>query len=204
MGLSAIFGKMASFAVLVISSLGYPGVAVLMALESMVTPLPSELVMPFAGFLVSQGKLNFWLVVAAGGIGSLVGSLISYFAGSWGGKAFVLKYGKYLLLNEHDLDMTHRFFARHGEKAIFISRFIPIIRHLISVPAGIGKMNIKKFSVYTLAGATIWCGILTYAGMKLGENWEKLHSYSEPLSIITVIVLGIVGMLYVYRHLKRK
>lgn len=175
-----------------------------MALESMIFPLPSELVMPFAGFSAATGKLNFGLVIIASSLGSLLGSLISYYIGLYGGNKVVLKFGKYLLLDVTDLEKTEKWFQKKGTKTIFISRFIPVVRHLISIPAGIGKMHLWKFCLYTILGATLWNSFLTYLGYLLGENWHLIRNYSEYLSIVIAILILFSGTYFVYRHLKQK
>lgn len=192
------------FAIRTIEFLGYPGITVLMALESMIVPLPSELVMPFAGFLSVEGKMNFGLVVLFSSLGSLIGSLISYYIGYYGGNKVVLKFGKYLLLDIVDLEKTEKWFQKKGEITIFISRFIPVVRHLISIPAGIGKMNLKKFCLYTILGASIWNAILTFCGYILGQNWNRLRHYSEYVSITVAILLLITGVYFIRRHFKNK
>ncbi|MBI2415280.1 MAG: DedA family protein [Candidatus Kerfeldbacteria bacterium] len=186
-----------------ISVTGYVGIALLMTLESMIAPVPSEAVMPFAGFLVSTGRFNLLGIILASSIGSLIGSIISYYLGKYGGKAFIKKFGKYLLLNEHHLATTERFFAQYGDRAIFVSRFVPVVRHLISVPAGVGGMNLGKFIVYTLVGATLWNSFLGYVGVLLGDHWTVVKHYSEWLDII--VVLGIVGTIgyFIYRQLPK-
>ncbi|HCJ52285.1 MAG: hypothetical protein A2898_05510 [Candidatus Kerfeldbacteria bacterium RIFCSPLOWO2_01_FULL_48_11] len=187
----------------VIEEAGYLGVGFLMTLESMVAPVPSEAVMPFAGFLWFGGKMSLWLIVIASTAGSITGSLLSYWVGAYGGRPFVKRFGKYLLLNEHDLEVTEGFFNRYGEKTIFISRFIPIIRHLISLPAGVGKMRMDKFLLYTILGAGIWNTFLAYMGYLLGENWERIRSWGEVVDVI--LIIGIVGLviLFIKRHLNR-
>lgn len=202
--ITTILGRIGEFAVNVIGFLGYPGLVILMAMESMIFPLPSELVMPFAGFLVAQGKMNFWLVALFSSIGTLLGSLISYYIGYYGGHGFVNRYGKYFLLDKHDLKKTEKYFKKNGEKTIFISRFIPVIRHLISIPAGIGKMDLKKFSLYTVLGGAIWNMFLAWLGYVLGENWDKVKHYSEYISIPAAIIIVIVGVYFIYRHVKHK
>jgi len=186
----------------IISTAGYAGITFLMTLESMVVPVPSEAVMPFAGMLWFSGKMSFWPIVIFSTIGSIIGSLISYYIGLYGGRPLIKKYGKYLLLSEHDLSLTERFFARFGDKTIFISRFIPVIRHLISIPAGTGKMNIAKFITYTIIGAGLWNAFLTYLGYKLGSNWTEIRKYSEVVDIILVILLIALVVFYFYK--KRK
>jgi membrane protein DedA with SNARE-associated domain len=181
---------------------GYFGVAVLMTLESMVAPVPSEAVMPFAGFLIYEGKFTYTGVIFFSTLGSIIGSLISYYAGAWGGRPFVKRFGRYLLLDEHHLDMTERFFARHGDKTIFVSRFIPVVRHLISIPAGVGRMNLLKFCIYTVAGAGLWNAFLTYVGYRLKENWTIVRKYSEVVDIIVVAIL-LAAAIYLIYHLYR-
>ena len=181
---------------------GYGVIVFLMALESMVAPVPSEAVMPFAGFLIEEGRFSFTGVIAWSTVGSIIGSLISYYMGSWGGGPFVRRFGRYLLLDESHLDTTERFFARYGDKAIFICRFIPVVRHLISIPAGIGKMNIVKFSVYTIMGAGLWNSFLAYVGYVLKENWTVVRSYSEIVDVIVVAGLLIAGIIFIRQHLK--
>jgi len=187
----------------IIAAGGYWGVFVLMMLESMVAPVPSEAVMPFAGYLVATGNFNMTPVVISSGLGSIVGSLISYYVGFKGGKPVILRFGKYLLLDVHHLELTERFFARYGDKTIFICRFIPVVRHLVSIPAGIGRMNLTRFSIYTIVGATIWNAILAYAGMWLGEQWSVIHHYSRYLDIL-VVILGIAVVVYFVRKRLRE
>lgn len=202
--LHQLLAYIGSLAIAITSALGYPGLVFLMALESMVVPLPSELVLPFAGFLVAQGQFNFWLSLMAAAVGSLVGSLISYAMGYYGGDRFVRKFGKYCLLDESDLNTAERWFARRGEITIFISRFVPVVRHLISIPAGIGKMNLLKFSFYTVVGATIWNAILLYLGYVLGNNWASIRQYSEKFSILVALLLILAVAFTLWRHWKHK
>lgn len=186
-----------------IGTAGYPGIFVLMVLESMVAPIPSEAVMPFAGFLLFQGSMTWVGVFLASTAGSLVGSLASYWIGAKGGRPLVLKFGKFLLLNEHHLEVTERFFQRRGSAAIFISRFIPAVRHFISIPAGVGHMPLGRFTLYTLFGAAIWNMSLVWVGYKLGENWESIRQYSEKIDLVlyALIIVAIVYYLYrIWRH----
>ena len=193
-----------SLSMQIISFLGYGGITILMALESMVFPLPSELVMPFAGFLAATGKMSFILVVLFSSIGSLIGSLISYYIGLYGGNHLILKYGKYLLLDKEDLMKTEKWFRHSGEKTVFISRFIPVVRHIISIPAGIGRMHLWKFCIYTVAGATIWNTFLAWLGYLLGQNWTKVRHYSEYISIAVAIILVAAGAWFACRHIRHK
>ncbi len=201
---SQVLASIGSFIIQVISLTGYGGVFFLMTLESMIFPIPSELVMPFAGFLVAKGEMNFWLVILFSSLGSVCGSLLSYYLGRVGGNKVVLHWGKYLFLEEEDLLKTEQWFSRKGEITIFIGRLIPAVRHIISIPAGIGKMNLKKFVVYTLIGATLWNSFLAYLGYVLGQNWEMVRQYSDYISIPIVIILGLAGIYVIYKHVKRK
>jgi membrane protein DedA with SNARE-associated domain len=185
-----------------ISAVGYFGVFILMIMESMVFPVPSEAVMPFAGYLASTGRFSFIWVLTVATIGTLIGSLISYYIGLKG-EHLIRKYHKILLLNEHDLDYTNKFFIKNGSKTIFIARFIPVIRHLISIPAGIGKMNLKKFIAYTLFGGLIWNFILIYLGYKIGENWRLISDYSKIIDIFIIcLMIIVIGYFIYYRKFK--
>ena len=181
-------------AVQILETTTYAGAFILMALESMIAPVPSEAVMPFVGFLVADGKWSLWLAMLSTSLGSLVGSLLSYLMGYYGGKPVVLKVGKYLLLNRHDLGMTERYFQqRQGIYTIFIARFIPVIRHFISIPAGMGKMPLIPFLFFSLVGATLWNGFLLYCGVRLREHWPVVQKYSHQVDI-GIIVLALIGI----------
>jgi len=197
----ALFGQ---FAIVTTSFLGYPGIFVLMVMESMIIPIPSEAVLPFAGFLVQTGKFNFWLVWISASLGSLVGSFISYYMGLYGGEKLVRKWGKYVFLDDTDLIKTENWFKKRGEITIFIARFVPVVRHLISIPAGIGKMDLKKFTFYSIAGASLWNLFLIYVGMTLGKHWELLREYTKYISL-PIAILIILGLIYfVFKHIKDK
>ena len=193
---------LAEYFVYAIERAGYAGAGLLMALESMIAPVPSELVMPFVGFLVAEGKFDMITAIVATSIGSLIGSLISYWMGYFGGRPFVLTVGRYLLLNLEHLAWTEQWFARHGSWTIFVSRFIPVVRHLISIPAGVGKMRIVPFCLYTLIGATIWNSLLLLCGYKLRQNWTVVQQYSHIVDIGVVIVLLLGAGWYAVRHLR--
>lgn len=188
----------------IIEATGYLGVMILMVFESMIAPIPSEAVMPFAGFLIYEGKFTWLGVGIASTLGSIIGSVISYYLGLYGGKPIVEKYGKYLLLDKHHLEITESFFSRYGEGTVFLSRFIPVVRHLISVPAGIGKMNMTKFLIYTTVGATAWNMFLTYVGFVFKENWDTVKQYTKYGDIIIVLVLGIAFVAFVYKGLQKR
>jgi len=183
--------NVAQLAVRCLDVSGYYGAGLLMALESMVAPLPSEAVMPFVGFQVADGKWNLGLAILATSIGSIAGSWLSYLIGDYGGRPLVLKVGKYLLLDKEDLEQTEAFFNRRaGTWTIFIARFIPVVRHLISIVAGMGKMPMLPFLTATLVGATIWNTFLLFCGMKLRKNWTIVEKYSHEIDIVVVLVLA--------------
>ncbi len=172
---------------------GYPGILFLMVLESALMPIPSEIVMPFSGYLVLQGKLNFTGVVLAGSIGNLIGSLLSYLIGLKYGRNFLVKYGKFLLIKKEHLELAEKWFKKYGDRTVLFSRLLPVIRTVISLPAGIGKMEGDRFTLYTIVGVVPWCCFLTYAGILLGKNWtwiEKiLHNASVTITILLIAAL---------------
>jgi len=193
------------YAVKILEAMGYWGAGLLMALESMIAPVPSEAGMPFVGFLVADGKWSLWASLLSTSLGSIVGSLISYYLGYYGGKPLVLKVGKYLLLDRHDLEMTENFFnKRSGVWTLFISRFIPVIRHFISIPAGIGRMPIGSFVIATVIGATLWNGFLLYLGLKLRENWQVVQKYSHQIDIGVVLFLVVLLGWFVHSRLQKR
>jgi len=161
----------------VISTMGYGGIVLLMAIESACIPLPSEIIMPFAGFLVFKGELLLWAVALAGATGCVLGSIPAYYLGMFGGRPLVEKYGKWILISHHDLQLADSWFARHGEITIFIGRLLPVMRTFIAFPAGIARMPMGRFITYTFAGSLIWCWLLAYAGMKFGGHWKSREVY---------------------------
>jgi membrane protein DedA with SNARE-associated domain len=176
-------------AVRILETASYAGAFFLMALESMIAPVPSEAVMPFVGFLVTDGKWDLWLAMLATSLGSLTGSLASYWMGYYGGRPLILKVGKYLLLNRHDLELTERYFSRQqGVYTVFLARFIPVIRHFISIPAGMGKMPLIPFALVSIVGATLWNGFLLFLGMRLREHWTVVQKYSHQIDLVIVVV----------------
>ncbi|MDX6574234.1 MAG: hypothetical protein QOE96_187 [Blastocatellia bacterium] len=188
-----------------ISRLGYAGVVLLMAIESACIPLPSEIIMPFSGYLVSKGEFNLWLVGLAGAVGCVLGSLVAYWVGMYGGRPFVEKYGKYLLVSRHDLDLADRWFARFGEVIVFASRLLPAIRTFIAFPAGVARMDIKKFVIYTFAGSLPWCIGLAYVGQRLGEKWDKdptLKNLFHRFDFIIGIIVALAAAWWIWRHIK--
>jgi membrane protein DedA with SNARE-associated domain len=197
-----IISLLAGFIIATISGLGYGGVVLLMAIESACIPLPSEIIMPFSGYLVFTGGMNLWLVGLAGAVGCVLGSLVAYYAGAYGGRPFIVKYGKFILISHHDLDLADRWFQRHGDITIFAGRLLPVIRTFIAFPAGVARMNLWRFSLYTFAGSFLWSIALAWAGMKLGENWNTLGVYFHRFDAAIGVMLLIAIIWYVRRHLQ--
>lgn len=183
-----------------IAGLGYLGIVMMMAIESACVPLPSEIIMPFGGYLVyrSHGAYSVWWMAAAGALGCLLGSVAAYWAGYYGGRPFVERYGKYVLVRHKDLDHADAWFARYGDAAIFFSRLLPVIRTFISFPAGISRMKFGRFSLYTVMGSFPWCLGLAYVGMLLGAQWDtRLKGYFHGADIIIGIALAALLALYI-------
>jgi membrane protein DedA with SNARE-associated domain len=188
----------------IIAALSYPGIVFLMALESACMPVPSEIVMPFGGALASgylvhlYPKLDFWLVGMAGTIGCLIGSLAAYYVGYKVGRPAVEKYGKYFLISKKHLKKTDKFFKKRGEMTVFVSRLLPVVRTFISLPAGIARMDIKKFTIYTFLGCLPWCYGLTYVGYWLGPRWRSIMSVFHKFDIVVIIALIIFIIWYIW------
>ena len=197
-----IITLLAGFIIGTISRLGYGGIVLLMAIESACIPLPSEIIMPFSGYLVSTGEMNLWLVGLAGAVGCVLGSIVAYYAGAWGGRPFIEKYGKYILISHHDLDLADRWFQRHGDITIFVGRLLPVIRTFIALPAGVARMNLWRFNLYTFVGSYIWSLGLAWIGMKLGEHWNTLGVYFHRFDAAIGVILLIAIVWYVRRHLR--
>lgn len=189
---------MISWLVETIGTLGYPGIFLLMAVESSVIPFPSEVVMPPAGYLVFQGKLNPWLVVLAGGLGSLAGAYANYFGALYLGRPLLLQYGRFVGLAEVKLEKAEQFFRKHGEISTFIGRLLPLIRQLISVPAGLARMNHARFAAYTALGASIWCAVLTWVGYTIGDNQQLIMSMSRQVTAWAVGGCLLLFAFYLY------
>ncbi len=200
-----ILEVLTAFIIATISTLGYGGIVLLMAIESACIPLPSEIIMPFCGYLVYSGRFNIWLVSIAGALGCVVGSLVAYWVGMYGGRPLIEKYGRFVLVSKHDLDLADRWFDRFGEVIVFVSRLLPAIRTFIAFPAGVARMNLKKFIIYTFAGSLPWCLALAYVGQKLGERWDKdprlktlFHQFDFVIGIIILLAAG----WWIWRHVK--
>lgn len=180
--------------------LGYPGIIALMAMESSILPVPSELVMPPAGYWAAKGQMSFPLALLSGVLGSVIGALVNYYGAQLIGRPLIQRYGRYVLLTERNLLRSEQFFARHGEISTLIGRLFPVIRHVISIPAGLHRMPLPKFIVYTAAGAAVWCAILTWIGYFLGQHEgvlrsEEIHRYATwallallPLSLVAILI----------------
>jgi membrane protein DedA with SNARE-associated domain len=203
--ITLVIETLSSWMISFVGATGYFGVFLLMTVESACIPLPSEVTMPFAGFLVSQGGMNFWLVVLAGGLGNLVGSLAAYYVGLRLEdsllRAFIRTHGKWVLMSEHDYDLAEIWFRRHGEIVVFVSRLLPIVRTFISLPAGVAKMNVIRFSIYTMVGSVLWSILLTYIGVQLGDHWHDLSGIWHQFDV--VIGLALVAALAFYVWHKR-
>ena len=193
-----ILVALSAFIVATIGALGYLGVVLMMAIESACIPLPSEVIMPFAGYLVSTGRFNLQLVAIAGALGCLLGSYLAYFVGASGGRWFLLRYGRWVLIAPHEVELADRFFERWGAPAVFFSRMLPVVRTFIAFPAGVARMRLLPFSIYTLAGSYPWCLALAYIGMKLGQHWDTLGPYFHRFDtvIAALLVIGVALVLY--------
>ena len=193
-------------------AVGYLGVFLAMTIESAMIPLPSELILPFAGFLVSDPSAiepitgspwNFWIVVIVGTLGNTVGSLIAYGIGAWGGRPFLERYGRYILIRPHDIELADRFFERWGAPTVFFSRLLPIVRTFISFPAGVVRMPLGKFVAYSTAGAFLWSLLLVYAGTVLGANWTQIRKALQPFDLLIAVAIVVSVVLFIWFHLGR-
>jgi membrane protein DedA with SNARE-associated domain len=203
--IAKIIGILSGFIVATISALGYSGIVLLMGIESTCIPLPSEIIMPFSGYLVYTGRFSLLGVTVAGAFGCVVGSLIAYYIGMYGGRPLIEKYGRYVLISHHDIDLADRWFSRFGEAIVFVSRLLPVIRTFIAFPAGVARMNLTRFVIYTFLGSLPWCLGLAYVGQRLGEQWDKndaLKTWFHRLDFLIGIVAALAVIWWVRRHLK--
>jgi membrane protein DedA with SNARE-associated domain len=196
--------ELINWLLITIGALGYPGIFILMAMESSVIPIPSELVMPPAGYLVQQGQMNMLAVILCGTAGSLAGAYANYFAAHYLGRPLLLKYGKYVWITEKKFAKVESFFRDHGEVSTFVGRLLPVVRHLISLPAGLSGMNHLKFSLYTLAGAGLWVTVLTFIGYFIGMNRDLIMRYSHHALLGAVVLSAVIIILYVRSHRRKK
>lgn len=204
--MSGIEGTIVNFLRDLVQSVGWGGVVVAMLVESVNIPLPSEVTMPLAGWMLikEQNLPVTWVLVAAffGALGNTIGSLINYLIGLWGGRPLVSRYGKWILVSHRDLDRADRWFARYGDAIAFFSRLLPVVRTFISLPAGIARMNLGKFLVYTFAGSFIWSGLLAYLGFVAGENWEAIRERMRPFDIPMVVLILLLIAFYVWHKVR--
>lgn len=191
------------FVISFISTLGYPGIFLLSILESALIPIPSEIIMPFSGFLVSNGTFEPVSVVLAGTFGNLVGSILTYYLGIKAGRAFILRYGKYILFKKSHLEFTEELFQKYGDKISFFCRLLPAIRTYISLPCGVGKTNFIKFSIYTFLGSLIWNAMLTYVGIIFGHNWMNIDKYAIYLDVVSACVITVFVIWFLVKIRKR-
>jgi len=199
----SILSFLSGLIISLISGAGYLGIVAAMAIESACIPLPSEVIMPFSGYLASQGRFGLWWVSLAGALGCSVGSVLAYGVGAWGGRPLVMKYGRYILISQKDLERADRFFAKHGDMATFVARLLPVIRTFISLPAGIARMDFWKFLFYSFAGSLPWCFFLAWIGFELGERWKEVQAIFHKLDFLVgaAILLGILW--FILAHWKR-
>jgi membrane protein DedA with SNARE-associated domain len=187
-----------------IGAMGYPGIFLLMAMESSIIPVPSELVMPPAGYLAQQGQMNIGLVILCGTFGSLLGAYVNYFAARHLGRPLLLKYGRYVWITEEKFTRVETFFLSHGEISTFLGRLLPVVRHLISLPAGLAGMGHIRFSLYTLLGAGIWVTVLTYIGYFIGEKRELIMRYSHQAVLVVLLCSAVIIGVYIWVQRRRK
>jgi membrane protein DedA with SNARE-associated domain len=198
-----LLAALAAFIISVISTLGYGGIVLLMAVESACIPLPSEIIMPFSGYLVYRGELLLWAVALAGAVGCVLGSVAAYYLGARGGRPLVERYGRYLLVSAHDLELVDRWFARHGDITVLVGRLLPVVRTFIAFPAGVARMTLGKFIGYTFLGSFIWCWALAWVGQRLGESWDSLGVYFHRFDAVIVLVALAAAAGWVWRHLRQ-
>lgn len=198
--METILSHLAQFVISIISLFGYLGVFLAMAIESACIPLPSEIILPFTGYMVFLGRFSLWQATLAATSGNLFGALVAYYIGLWGGRPFIKRFGRYVFIHERELSKTEELFDRHGELTVFIGRLLPVVRTFISLPAGIARMNPIKMSIYTVVGALPWCLMLIIIGQKLGENWNTLKPLFHRLDLFIGIPIFIVCIYWILKH----
>jgi membrane protein DedA with SNARE-associated domain len=202
-----LIAALANFIIAVISGAGYYGVLLLMAIESACIPLPSEIIMPFAGYLAYKGQFSLYWAATAGALGCNLGSLLAYEIGHYGGRPLVERYGSYILISRYDLELADRFFMKFGSAAVFIARLLPVVRTFIALPAGIARMPRARFHIYTFIGSWPWCFMLAWIGLKLGERWEsdpRLKQWLHRLDLIVVLLIFVAVFWFVRSHWKNR
>ena len=202
--IASILAFLSAVIISVISALGYPGIILLMAIESACIPLPSEIILPFSGYLAWTGRFNLWWVATMGALGCNVGSIVAYYAGAHGGRPFLLRYGKYFLVSRREIELADRWFEHYGQWTVFFSRLLPVIRTFIALPAGIARMDFWKFNLYTFLGSWPWCYALAYAGYKMGAHWPTLRVYFHRFDYLIGALLAAGIILYLWLHLRNR
>jgi membrane protein DedA with SNARE-associated domain len=202
--IEGIITILSRFTINTISTFGYGGILFTMAVESACIPLPSEIIMPFSGYLVTTGQFSMVGVTLAGAVGNVLGSIVAYYAGVRGGRPFVERYGPYMLVSQRDLETADRWFARYGEAAVFFSRMLPVVRTFISLPAGIARMNFPRFVLFTFIGALPWCYLLAYIGVVMGEKWEGLREYFHQFDLVVGLFLALAVGYFLWSHWPRR
>jgi membrane protein DedA with SNARE-associated domain len=206
--LEAIEHELVLFLQNLIQSIGWAGIVLAMAIESACIPLPSEVTMPLAGWMLVQARgLSVWHTMWGGwwgAIGCTLGSVVTYWIGAKGGRPLLERYGKYVLIRTHEIETADRWFAKYGEHTAFFSRLLPVVRTFISLPAGMARMNFAKFTVWTFAGSLIWCSVLAWAGYVFGEHWERVREVMRPFDVPILIVFGALAAVFVYRRLRSR
>lgn len=194
--------SISALATMLIDTLGYAGIVLGMAIESFNIPLPSEVLMPFAGALVAAGRFGFWWVVLAGAVGNVIGSVANYYLGAYGGRPLIERYGKYVLIRHQDLDIADRWFAKYGLAAVFFGRIVPVVRTFISFPAGVSRVPLGPFVALTFAGSFLWSAFLTYLGITFGRNYDTvIHPLFRRFDLVIGVLLVLAVAWYVERHL---
>ncbi len=201
---STILGSVARIILEVISRSGYLGIVALMAVESACIPIPSEVIMPFSGYLVAMGRFRLVWVTLAGAVGCNVGSIVAYYVGLAGGRPLVEKYGRWALLSHHDLELADRWFTSYGDWTVFAARLLPVVRTFIALPAGIARMNFVRFNIYTFLGSLPWCGLLAYAGFRLGSRWNVLGPWFHRFDDLFVVLILAALVWFMGRHWKNR
>jgi len=200
--MSSILSSVTNLIVHTISTLGYPGVGLLMAIQTVAIPVPSEVIIPFAGFLVSVGRFNIFIIAIVGAIGSCVGASAAYYIGFKGGRPLIERYGKYVFISHRDLNFTEKFFAQFGFMAVFIGQLLPIVRSFIGFFAGVAEENFKKFIASVFTGSFLWCLLLGFIGMKLGQHWTDLHTKFQKFDGVVAVLILLAAAYWIYRHIK--
>ncbi len=200
--LGKLMAAVSAMIIATISALGYGGVILLMGIESACIPLPSEVTMPFSGYLVASGRFDLNLLALAGALGCLLGSYAAYYVGANGGRRVLERYGRYVLIAPHEMELADRFFQRWGSAAVFLSRLLPVVRTFIAFPAGVARMKLVPFTIYTLVGSYIWCFALAYAGMELGQRWDILGPYFHRFDDVIALALIVLVTAMVYNRVR--